>query len=299
MAGTKMNRVRELVHAEDAHRMGIKGTGVTVAVMDTGIVDHPDFSHRILDFVDFTVGRSGMYDDNGHGTHVCGIIGGTGFASRGRYMGIAPGVRYVVIRVLDKMGNGNTTQVIRAIEWLIRNHKKYNIRILNISVGMLSSAREEEREKLLEAVERVWEEQIVVVTAAGNNGPEAGSVTIPGMSKTVITVGSSDDEAAIRGRIRMGTGYSGRGPTENCIVKPEVVAPGTKVVSCSNRMSYETKSGTSMATPVVTGAIALLLERYPYLTPVQVKLRLYETAVDLGKPRNTQGWGMIDIRRLL
>ncbi len=299
MAGTKMNRVRELVHAEDAHRMGIKGTGVTVAVMDTGIVDHPDFSHRILDFVDFTAGRSGMYDDNGHGTHVCGIIGGTGFASRGRYMGIAPGVRYVVIRVLDKMGNGNTTQVIRAIEWLIRNHKKYNIRILNISVGMLSSAREEEREKLLEAVERVWEEQIVVVTAAGNNGPEAGSVTIPGMSKTVITVGSSDDEAAIRGRIRMGTGYSGRGPTENCIVKPEVVAPGTKVVSCSNRMSYETKSGTSMATPVVTGAIALLLERYPYLTPVQVKLRLYETAVDLGKPRNTQGWGMIDIRRLL
>ena len=299
MAGTKMNRVRELVHAEDAHRMGIKGTGVTVAVMDTGIADHPDFSHRILDFVDFTAGRSGMYDDNGHGTHVCGIIGGTGFASRGRYMGIAPGVRYVVIRVLDKMGNGNTTQVIRAIEWLIRNHKKYNIRILNISVGMLSSAKEEEREKLLEAVERVWEEQIVVVTAAGNNGPEAGSVTIPGMSKTVITVGSSDDEAAIRGRIRMGTGYSGRGPTESCIVKPEIVAPGTKVVSCSNRMSYETKSGTSMATPVVTGAIALLLERYPYLTPVQVKLRLYETAVDLGKPRNTQGWGMIDIRRLL
>ena len=299
MAGTKMNRVRELVHAEDAHRMGIKGTGVTVAVMDTGISDHPDFSHRILDFVDFTAGRSGMYDDNGHGTHVCGIIGGTGFASRGRYMGIAPGVRYVVIRVLDKMGNGNTMQVIRAIEWLIRNHKKYNIRILNISVGMLSSAREEEREKLLEAVERVWEEQIVVVTAAGNNGPEAGSVTIPGMSKTVITVGSSDDETAIRGRIRMGTGYSGRGPTESCIVKPEIVAPGTKVVSCSNRMSYETKSGTSMATPVVTGAIALLLERYPYLTPVQVKLRLYQTAVDLGKPRNTQGWGMIDIRRLL
>ncbi|MCI5492995.1 MAG: S8 family peptidase [Lachnospiraceae bacterium] len=299
MAGTKMNRVRELVHAEDAHRMGIKGTGVTVAVMDTGIADHPDFSHRILDFVDFTAGRSGMYDDNGHGTHVCGIIGGTGFASRGRYMGIAPGVRYVVIRVLDKMGNGNTTQVIRAIEWLIRNHKRYNIRILNISVGMLSSAREEERERLLEAVERVWEEQIVVVTAAGNNGPEAGSVTIPGMSKTVITVGSSDDETAIRGRIRMGTGYSGRGPTESCIVKPEIVAPGTKVVSCSNRMSYETKSGTSMATPVVTGAIALLLERYPYLTPVQVKLRLYETAVDLGKPRNTQGWGMIDIRRLL
>lgn len=299
MAGTKMNRVRELVHAEDAHRMGIKGTGVTVAVMDTGIADHPDFSHRILDFVDFTAGRSGMCDDNGHGTHVCGIIGGTGFASRGRYMGIAPGVRYVVIRVLDKMGNGNTTQVIRAIEWLIRNHKRYNIRILNISVGMLSSAREEERERLLEAVERVWEEQIVVVTAAGNNGPEAGSVTIPGMSKTVITVGSSDDETAIRGRIRMGTGYSGRGPTESCIVKPEIVAPGTKVVSCSNRMSYETKSGTSMATPVVTGAIALLLERYPYLTPVQVKLRLYETAVDLGKPRNTQGWGMIDIRRLL
>lgn len=293
-----MERVRELVHADAAHKAGYIGSDVTVAVMDTGIVAHPDFQNRILAFADFTSRRRGMYDDNGHGTHVAGIIGGSGFLSRGKYTGMAPGCNLVVLKVLDRMGNGNTAQVLRALQWVMENRKKYRIRILNISVGMLSSAKKEERSRLIATVEEVWNNQIVVVAAAGNNGPAGGSITVPGMCKSVITVGSSDDDISDR-RLGLTKGYSGRGPTENCVVKPEILAPGTSVASCAPNMAYEIKSGTSMATPVVSGAIALLLGKYPHLTPAQVKLRLYETAVDMGKERNTQGWGRIDVARML
>ena len=294
-----MNRVRESVNADFAHKRGYIGSGITVAVMDTGIVYHPDFDNRVVRFIDFTSRRTTAYDDNGHGTHVSGIIGGSGFTSRGKYMGMAPGVNLIMLKVLDKLGNGNTAQVLKALQWIIENREKYRIRILNISVGMLNSAKQEEQNQLLAAVEEVWNHQIVVIVAAGNNGPAEGSVTIPGMCKTVITVGSYDDDKKDLKRSGMMSGYSGRGPTENCIVKPELVAPGTKIASCSTNMSYEVKSGTSMATPVVSGAVALLLNRYPYLTPVQVKLRLYETAIDMGKEKNIQGWGKIDVQRLL
>lgn len=294
-----MNRVRESVNADFAHKRGYIGSGITVAVMDTGIVYHPDFDNRVVRFIDFTSRRTTAYDDNGHGTHVSGIIGGSGFTSRGKYMGMAPGVNLIMLKVLDKLGNGNTAQVLKALQWIIENREKYRIRILNISVGMLNSAKQEEQNQLLAAVEEVWNHQIVVIVAAGNNGPAEGSVTIPGMCKTVITVGSYDDDKKDLKRSGMMSGYSGRGPTENCIVKPELVAPGTRIASCSTNMSYEVKSGTSMATPVVSGAVALLLNRYPYLTPVQVKLRLYETAIDMGKEKNIQGWGKIDVQRLL
>lgn len=294
-----MERVRELVHADAAHKMGYIGSGITVAVMDTGIVGHPDFSHRIVDFLDFTSKKKGMYDDNGHGTHVSGIIGGSGFLSRGRYVGMAPGCSLIMLKVLDRLGNGNTSQVLSALKWIINYREKYQIRILNISVGMLTSAKKEERSRLIAAVEEVWDNGIVVIAAAGNNGPASGSITIPGMCRSVITVGSSDDDVQTVRKPGLTKGYSGRGPTESCVVKPELLAPGTEVVSCSPGMSYEAKSGTSMATPVVAGAVALLLSKYPYLTPAQVKLRLYETAVDMGKEKNVQGWGRIDVARLL
>ena len=114
-----MERVRELVHADAAHKMGYIGSGITVAVMDTGIVGHPDFSHRIVDFLDFTSKKKGMYDDNGHGTHVSGIIGGSGFLSHGRYVGMAPGCSLIMLKVLDRLGNGNTSQVLSALKWII------------------------------------------------------------------------------------------------------------------------------------------------------------------------------------
>lgn len=296
-----MDRTVREIHADFAHRAGYVGSGIGVAVMDTGIIKHRDFDHRILVFQDFCGHRKYPYDDNGHGTHVAGIIGGSGFASRGRYTGIAPDCNLIVLKALDRYGNGNTKEVLEATEWMIQNKERYNIRILNISVGMLPGAKEEEKERLIGAMKRAWQSGIVVVAAAGNNGPGAGSVTIPGICKTIITVGSSDDEGISARQHGLVPGYSGRGPTEHCIVKPEILAPGTNIISCSAKGKlYEVKSGTSMATPVVTGAIAVLLSARPHLTPAQVKLILHDSAVKLpdgtGKKRS---WGRLDVKRML
>lgn len=293
-----MNQVRKKLRADDAHRKGITGRGITIAVMDTGIMLHPDFDSRVLKFTDFTQGRTRAYDDNGHGTHVAGIIAGSGRMSRGMYAGIAPESGLFVTKVLDKKGNGNTEQVLKAIDYVIENRAQYNIRILNISVGMLPTADEAEKKHLMAAVEKAWKHGIVVVAAAGNNGPGKNSVTIPGQCKSIITVGSIDDY--VRHGRGLKKGYSGRGPTECCVVKPEILAPGTAVKSCSARGSgYEIKSGTSMSAPVIAGAIALLLQKHPKMTPAQVKLRLYERAVVLNEAGGQNYWGVVYLNRLL
>lgn len=295
-----MDRTVREIHADFAHRAGYIGSGVGVAVMDTGIIKHKDFDHRILVFRDFCEQKQYPYDDNGHGTHVSGIIGGNGSASRGRYRGIAPGCNLIVLKALDRYGNGNTKEVLEATEWMIKNKERYNIRILNISVGMLPSAKKEEKERLIAAMERAWDHGIVVVAAAGNNGPDAGSVTIPGILKTIITVGSSDDEGLPAKQHGLMPGYSGRGPTDQCIVKPEILAPGTNIISCSaGGKLYEMKSGTSMATPVVTGAIAVLLSAHPRLRPAEVKLILHDSAVPTALKGKKKAWGKLDVARML
>lgn len=295
-----MERVRQITRVNEAHKLGYIGNNVTVAVMDTGIGTHIDFGQRIRGFRDYVGDKKILYDDNGHGTHVSGIIAGSGFASHGRYRGMAPGAQIFSIKVLDRMGKGNTRLVVSALKWLISNYEKMNIRILNISVGMLASARREEQEELLAAIEAVLDAGIVVVAAAGNNGPKDKSITIPGLCRKIITVGSSDDEEGEVKNLGLMRGYSGRGPTEACIMKPEVVAPGTAIVSCKRMGNgYEMKSGTSMATPVVAGAVAVLLSRYSNLKPAEVKLRLYETSVDTGKSKHAQGWGRLDVMQLI
>lgn len=297
-----MDRVRAVVCAEEAYKRGIRGKGVGVAVLDTGISPHPDFGGRIVCFRDFVGGRRENYDDCSHGTHVCGILGGSGAASRGKYRGIAPECDLIGLKVLDRQGNGNKEEVIRGIDWVIRNREVYRIRILNISVGTVRENAAMDRQ-LIDAVERAWDAGLVVVVAAGNMGPEPMSITVPGNSRKVITVGAFDDcipvaESGIK------PCYSGRGPTAECICKPDITAPGSGIVSCNvllrrGRGYYAKKSGTSMATPVVSGCIALLLSAEPHLSNVQVKMRLYDTAVDLGLPRHQQGRGMIDAGKLM
>ena len=241
------------------------GTGIGVAILDTGLYPHIDFGERIRGFQDFLGHRPYPYDDSGHGTHVAGILAGDGTASDRRYQGVAPGCHLVAAKVLDRRGNGRLQDVLRALQWISFNQNLYGIRIINISV----------------------------VTAAGNMGPAYGSVTAPGSSKKVITVGASD----MLDRI---SSVSGAGPTAECVCKPDLVAPGADVISCANkRNSYAIKSGTSMSTPRVSGAIALLLQKDPFLTNVEVKMLLRESCLDLGYPRNRQGWGKLDIQKLL
>ena len=163
-----MERVKKLIHLDYAYKLGLTGENVTVAIMDTGIVPHPDFDNRIIMFKDCIAQKSSLYDDNGHGTHVAGILAGNGGLSQNqKYCGIAPKANLVVIKVLDKNGNGNTANVVAGVEWLLKNKEKYKIRLLNISVGMLKNAGGKEKQELLDAVERVWDAGIMVVTAAG------------------------------------------------------------------------------------------------------------------------------------
>ncbi len=293
-----MNRISDIIGIPWAREQGLTGLGVTVAVLDTGAGMHPDFADRIVAFRDFERGRREIYDDNSHGTHVCGIIGGDGRLSCGRYCGVAPKCNLLPIKVLDGRGLGNVGSMIKGIEYILEVHRRYNLRIVNISVGTVDKGNPEKFNELLDMVEKLWDAGLIVVAAAGNEGPRAMSITIPGTSKKIITVGAYDDE-----RYNSNKGmayYSGRGPTDCCIVKPEIVEPGNGIISCStNRNGYSTKSGTSMATPVLSGILALLLEKYPYMTNKEVKLRLYERAVDLGLPKSRQGWGRIEIRKLL
>lgn len=297
-----MNRVKQAVHAENVYKYGLSGKNVTVAIMDTGVAMHRDFDNRILAFHDFCNGYQAPYDDNGHGTHVTGIIAGSGRMSAREngvpvYGGMAPQAGIVMLKVLDKKGNGKTGQVLEAIRWLREHRAAYNIRLLNISVGMLPNAGISEQQALLRAVDGLWDAGIMVVAAAGNNGPRENTVTIPGISRKIVTVGSSDDGGSTGS---LAKGYSGMGPTECCIVKPEILAPGTNIMSCAkDGTGYVKKSGTSMAVPVVTGALALALEKYPNLTPAELKLRLYERAYPRGEHIGKKCWGVLHLDYLL
>ncbi len=302
-----MNRASGLVKADYAWRRGITGAGIGIAILDTGIYAHMDFGKRIVCFEDFVQRRRGLYDDCGHGTHIAGIAAGDGGASRGYYKGIAPEASIIVCKVLDHSGNGSVETVMRGLEWVIRNKDRYQIRIVNISVGTIAKAESDEEGTLVKAVNAAWDAGLVVCVAAGNNGPEPYTITAPGISRKVITVGSSDDDTKVEVSGRTLSDYSGRGPSYACIIKPDLVAPGSNIHSCqvkkaglrSSRDSYVIKSGTSMSTPMVSGAAALLLSVEPELENGEVKRRVCESARELGWASNRQGFGMLDISRLL
>ncbi|MDD3222018.1 MAG: peptidase S8 [Clostridia bacterium] len=302
-----MYQARKVIHADNPALFPYTGKSIGVAVLDTGIYPHKDFRfplNRITAFKDFIKKQPGYYDDNGHGTHVCGIIAGNGSLSEGRYRGIAPEAHLIVGKILDSKGNGSINHILKAIRWVIDNRQLYNIRILNISVGSENTEVDEEKSVLVQSVNAAWDSGIVVVVAAGNNGPKSMSVTSPGISRKVITVGSSDDhKTVLLGGSRIHN-YSGRGPTRRMIQKPDVVAPGSDIISCSppyynSEGTYTARSGTSMATPIVSGAAALFLSKYPHLTNEEVKHYIQATATDLHLPRNQQGYGLIHVEKLL
>lgn len=269
------------------------GKGIGVCILDTGIYEHIDFTGRIWAFYDFLAFKRRPYDDNGHGTHVAGLVAGDGTASMGKYRGAAPGCGIISLKVLDRYGTGSQDDVLRALWWIRENRQQYRIRVVNISVGTTCNSKRNHA-RLLESVEQLWDEGVVVVTAAGNQGPRPGSITAPGSSKKVITVGSSD---LLEGR----SAISGRGPTAECVCKPDIVAPGNKIMSCvpGKPYSYGVKSGTSMSTPLVTGAIACALEKNPALTNTDIKTMLMNSAEDMGLPQNLQGWGKFNRRKFL
>ena len=297
-----------MIHADYAHSRHIYGTGVGVAVLDTGIHPRKDFFsiprypfpiNRIQYFHDFVNQRKEPYDDSGHGSHICGKIGSAASIRPGEYLGIAPGCNLIVLKTLDKNGNAPISTFLKALRWLRQNHRTYNIRIVNISIGTNPGPNQPDTNLLVQEVETLWQEGLIVCASAGNNGPTPGSISSPGNSCQIITVGASDDNLpAVQNRLHRP--YSGRGPVACKDVKPEIVVPGSNIISCNNRdTGYESKTGTSMSTAIVSGAIALLLEEEPYLTNQDVKNRLHSCARRLNLPHFQQGWGLLDISRLL
>lgn len=312
----QMKRASEIIELPWAHDRKIYGEGIGLAVVDTGIWPHGDFTsgkNRVIGFCDIINGRKNPYDDNGHGTHVAGIIGGNGYLSKEDYIGVAPRCNLIGVKVLNHKGDGNISDVLAGLQWIIDNKKKYNIRIVNISVGTTSKNDLDENSMLVKGVNAVWDTGIVVVVAAGNNGPNPMSISTPGISRKVITVGSSDDNYTVEVFGSKKKDYSGRGPTNACIRKPDVIAPGSNIVSCKVLKGqqgriyprgkypsmYTIKSGTSMSTPIVSGAIALLLSKHPNMTNKDVKLKLRTSTIDLGHPWSKQGWGLLNIPKLL
>ncbi|HBT50053.1 MAG: Subtilisin-like serine protease [Caldanaerobacter subterraneus] len=300
------------IASRKANDLGYTGKGITIAFLDTGIYPHPDFTkpkNRIIAFYDVVNGKKQPYDDNGHGTHVAGDAAGNGYASNGKYKGVAPEANIVAVKVLDSYGRGSSSDILAGMQWVLDNKEKYNIRIVSLSIGE-TPALPTFLDPLVRGVDTLWKNGIVVVVAAGNSGPNYNSITSPGTSRNAITVGAVDDKRTPDIEDDEVAKFSGRGGPY--LYKPDVVAPGVKIVSTASgnvpfgadeimiNKPYRSATGTSMATPMVAGTVALLLEKNPRLTNVEIKNILKNTATKINEAGLwTQGSGMINIEEAL
>ena len=214
----------------DIDNLTAKGRGVSIAILDTGIAPHPDIKNKIIAFKDFVNDKEGPYDDNGHGTHVAGDAAGTGATSEGKYKGTAPDAHIVGVKVLNSDGGAKVSNIVEGIDWVIENRDKYNIRVINMSIGVPSPGHQ--FDPIDKAVERAANAGIVVVAAAGNEGPKMGTIGgAPGNSPFALTVGAVDDKNTVDKSDDEIAPFSSRGPTIDGIVKPDLVAPGTNIIS--------------------------------------------------------------------
>jgi serine protease AprX len=304
----------ELIRADEAWALGYTGTGVTVAVLDSGVAPVNDLTQptsRLLASVDFVDSGTAHRDPGGHGTHVAGIIAGNGYDSNGALKGVAPDANIVSVRVINQHGKATASSIIRGIQWCVDNRETYNIRVMNLSLGGTPSVSYK-NDLLAAAIEMAWKAGIVVVTAAGNHGPGSGSISTPGHDPFNIAVGAIDDKGTPDPSDDDVPYFSARGPTLNGDHKPDILAPGRRILSLyalnsyldgalpgrqmlsSLGRPYFRLTGTSMAAPVVSGVVALLLQKNPDLTPDQVKYILTKTAPNFRGSRDTVGTGVVD-----
>jgi serine protease AprX len=315
----------------------LTGRGVNVAVLDTGVSPHTDLGGgnglRVVAFKDFLRHRRNAYDDAGHGSFVAGLIAGNGTASLPvdeggqairTYRGVAPEAGIVSLKVLDSSGSGRESDVIRAIAWAIRNRARYDIGVLNISLGADVSAPAK-YDPMAMAVEAAWKSGIVVVAAAGNEGEFGpGGILSPANEPHIITVGAMDTRQSDDPTDDVICYYSSVGPTLfDEYAKPDVIAPGNRNISLrvpgsfvdanwpENQVpvteyipgapsdavpEYFRLSGTSTSAPVVSGIVALMLQKDPDLSPDDIKLRLMQTAKPMPETSELQqGAGLVDV----
>ena len=295
-----------------AWQAGYTGQGVGVAVIDTGISPMPDVNGRVVYGPDLS-GEGSLVDTYGHGTVMGGIIAGNGADSAnqagGARTGVAPKATLVAVKTAGANGAVDVSTVLQAMTWVSAYASQFNIRVLNLSWGTPSTA-DPAVDPLNYAVERLWKQGIVVVVAAGNLGPNAGTISKPGDDPTILTVGAYDDKQNSDPSDDSLASWSSRGPTAQGVTKPDVVAPGRYIIAQRSygstieqqnpkalyAPSYIRGSGTSEATAVTSGLVALLLQAHPTWTPDQVKYALKSTASPMSSWSATnQGSGRVNL----
>jgi len=281
---------------KDSFNRNITGKGVTIAILDTGV----DYTHSDLKFnyiqqgsFDFVNNDTDPLDDYGHGTHCAGIICGNGNSSNFQYVGVAPDAKFFAIKILNQNGEGTFDTYLSGMEKAVDPNDDGDTTdhadIISLSFGTEEAGRPDDQ--FCKVVDNIVKMGVIVVSAAGNRGPESNTITSPGCALQSICVGSTDkvDVVALS---------SSRGPVEwdeNYLVKPDIVAPGINIISTKNGGGYIIKSGTSMAVPHVAGAAALVLQANPDYTPEKVKQVLKENAKNLEYDSNIQGSGRLDV----
>jgi serine protease AprX len=326
--GTVQPYVVEHTGANRLHASGITGRGVTIAFLDTGWwSQHATQTNAAgqnvvlqgYDAIGNTVGVGAPDDHYGHGTHILSIATNSAIAQDGTYIGIAPDAARVVVRAFDRNGAGTYANTIRGIDWILKNAAMYHIRVVNMSFGATPQSFYWD-DPLARAVMKLWQAGIVVVTSAGNEGPAAQTIEVPGNVPYVITVGAmTDNYTPTNPAADRLASFSSTGPTYEGFVKPEIVAPGGHVIAVLQGSStiakahssflgtngylgssYFYMSGTSMSAAVVSGVVALMLQAQPYLSPDQVKCKLMSSAQPVNGSGNLaysvfqQGAGQID-----
>ena len=309
----------EILDTDSLIENGFNGTGIQVAVLDSGAQgDHPDFEDRLIGFKDFVSdsNRDDMdpsdgvdaYDDNGHGTACSWLVAGTGEINGGNYTGMAPGAKLLIVKVLDEDGAGDDSVIAQGIEFAVDSGSD----VISLSLGgpMADVTTEDPS---MQGVEAAIEEGVTVVIAAGNTGPAAYTINSPGVLEQAITVGSSADGTGV-------VAFSSRGPVNRqyaepngVFAKPDIIAPGLNIMSgraesagsfeypiynYSQYGSHYTQfSGTSASTPQIAGLVALLMSKYPYLRPIESKTAIMAGATDLDQDPMEQGWGLANVTR--
>jgi serine protease AprX len=293
----------------------LQGTAIGVAVVDSGLNPNGDLytqagvNRQVADVRFNSDSNQNTSDGYGHGTHVASIVGGDGSESGGKYIGVAPLVNIINVKVSNDNGSAMMKDVVAGLQWILENKDTYNIRVVNLSLNS-SIAESYNTSPLDAAVEILWFNKIVVVASAGNRGN--GAIYPPANDPFIITVGATDDKGTNGLSDDLLASFSAYGPTTDGIQKPDLVAPGTNIIARlvnqnmglaaahpSNKVGtqYFRMSGTSMAAPMVSGAVALLLQDEPGLTPDQVKFRLMATANKSwsGYNASQSGAGYLDV----
>lgn len=278
-----------------AAKPDLTGKAVRVGVVDTGIdATHPDLANKVVTFGDFVNKKTTPYDDQGHGTHCSGTIGGG--ATSGTHIGVAPDVRFIGAKFLDKNGSGTFANAVLAMQWVVDPDGKPEtddgaMIVSNSWGGGAPSANQDPKDNALcQAVDSWVKLGVAPIFAAGNSGPGAKTVGLPGGCPAALTIGASDSADKI-------ADFSSRGPAvwkTGSFVKPDIVAPGVKVKSSMPGNKYAELSGTSMATPHVAGVVALIYQLQPKISVEQLLNVLKTSATNIGQDPNTYGAGRID-----